>query len=214
MIFTNVRSYSGPGVLNNIQVAPSSSSLMFPQSRGMVRQNIHIPSKVQVVVSRTYEEQVSIIQDGKKIKWGEPFWNLFHVLAEKVRESEFSRVRAGLLNLVLTICSNLPCPECTGHATRYLNAINFNTIRTKEDFKKMIYVFHNSVNARKQYPIYPEEKLTKYETGNIIAIIENFMRHFMNNHKSFHLIADDMQRRQISVSVKRWLHDNIGSFNA
>lgn len=207
MIFTNARSYNGARGTNPQQETP----MLFAHSRPP-QQRIHIPTKVQVVQFQTYEEQVSIIQDGKKIKWGEPFWFLFHVLAEKVKESEFPRLRAGLLNLVMTICSNLPCPECTGHATRYLNGINFNTIRTKEDFKMMLYVFHNSVNARKQYPMYPIEKLDKYTHGNVIPIIENFMRHFLQNHKSFHLLADDMHRRQISGSVRKWFQDNIGAF--
>jgi hypothetical protein len=208
MIFTNARSYNGAGAMNKIQ----DTSMMFSQGR-MPNQNIiHIPNKVQVVKFQTYEEKVSVIQDGKKIKWGEPFWFLFHVLAEKVRESEFPRLRAGILNLVLTICSNLPCPECTGHATRYLNGINFNTIRTKEDFKMMLYNFHNTVNARKQYPVYPVEALSKYALGNVVPIIENFMRHFLQNHRSFHLLADDMQRRQISGTVARWFRENIGAF--
>lgn len=204
MIFTNMRSYSGAAA------APKEASLIFTKGRPL----IHIPNKVQVVTSQTYEEQVSIIQDGKKIKWGEPFWFLFHVLAEKIKESEFPRLRAGLLNLVLTICQNLPCPECTGHATRYLNGINFNIIRTKDDFKMMLFDFHNSVNIRKQYPVYPIEHLSKYALGNVIPIIENFMRHFLKNNKTFHLIADDMHRRQISVSVNSWFRENISAFHS
>lgn len=176
------------------------------------RTTIHIPSKVMVVTSQTYEEKVSSVQNGKKIKWGEPFWILFHVLAEKIKESEFPRLREGLLNLVLTICSNLPCPECTNHAIQYLNGINFNTIRTKNDFKDMMYNFHNSVNVRKEYPIFPREGLEKYSRGNVIPIIENFMLHFLVNHKNFHLLADDIQRRRISQGVKKWFIENIGAF--
>jgi hypothetical protein len=208
MIFTNARSYRGTGATS----LPHESSLVFTNSRPP-KPNIHTPTQVRIVKSHTYEEQVSIIQDGKKIKWGEPFWFLFHVLAEKIKESEFSRLRAGMLNLVLTICSNLPCPDCTDHATRYLNGINFNTIRTKEDFKMMMYVFHNAVNARKQYPEYPVEKLTKYTSGNMIPIIENFLRHFLKNHQSFALIADNMHRKKISGGVVQWFRENIGSFN-
>jgi hypothetical protein len=202
--FTNVRSSSIP---------PPTPLPMMQMRRMAVNTPVHIPNKVLVVKSQTYEEKVSIIQDGKKIKWGEPFWFLFHVLAEKVKESEFPRIRAGLLNLVFTICSNLPCPECTSHAVQYLNGINFNNILTKEDFKQMMYSFHNSVNVRKNYPIFPKEGLNKYSYGNVIPIIENFMRYFLVNHKNFHLLADDIQRRRISQGVNSWFRDNIGAFN-
>lgn len=192
--------------------ARSSSSYVPRNMMSFQKTTIHIPSKVLVVKSQTYEEKVSSIQNGKKIKWGEPFWNMFHVLAEKIKESEFSRLREGLLNLVFTICSNLPCPDCTTHAVQYLNGINFNTIRTKDDFKMMMYNFHNTVNVRKDYPIFPKEGLEKYARGNVIPIIENFMQHFLVNHRNFHLLADDIQRRRISEGVKKWFQENIKCF--
>jgi hypothetical protein len=202
--FTNRRSVSTKE--NTMIFATSTNRFARPQIP------FHIPNKVTVVLSQTYEEKVSSIQDGKKIKWGEPFWFLFHVLAEKIKESEFPSLRAGLLNLIYTICSNLPCPECTSHAVQYLNGINFNTIQTKNDLKMMLFNFHNTVNARKNYPIFPLEKMDKYTKGLVVPVIENFMRHFLINHKNFHLIADDMQRRQISAGVRGWFRDNIGSF--
>lgn len=191
----------------------SSFSSHSPQIiMGFPKVPIHIPSKVLVVKSQTYEEKVSAIQNGKKMKWGEPFWILFHVLAEKIKESEFPRLRESLLNLVYTICSNLPCPDCTNHAVQYLNGINFNTIRTKEDFKMMMYNFHNAVNRRKDYPIFPKEGLEKYSRGNVIPIIENFMQYFLINHKNFHLLADDIQRRRVSDGVRKWFKENIQAF--
>ena len=187
--------------------SPSPQVLM-----GFPRVQVHIPSKVLVVKSQTYEEKVAAIQNGKKMKWGEPFWILFHVLAEKIKESEFPRLRESLLNLIFTICSNLPCPDCTNHSIQYLNGINFNTIRTKEDFKMMMYNFHNAVNRRKDYPIFPKEGLEKYSRGNVIPIIENFMQFFLINHKNFHLLADDIQRRRVSDGVRKWFKDNIQAF--
>jgi hypothetical protein len=176
------------------------------------KKSVHIPSNVSIVTAHPYEEQIAKIQDGKKVKWGEPFWNLFHILAEHIKESEFARLRAGLLNIIYLICSNLPCPTCTTHAIHYLNGINFNAIRTKEDLKTMLFNFHNAVNARKGYPIYPNEKLDKYVNANVVVVINIFMTHFLEKSGSFRLIADNMQRRQISTSVKEWFQTNIGCF--
>ena len=213
MHFTNVRAMKH--TTNN---RPNIENTMLLTNTRMLRvpmktMNVQPPPDTNApIISKTYEEKVISIQDGKKMRWGEPFWFLFHVLAEKVRESEFPRLRIGLLSLVVTICSNLPCPECTMHAKNYLNGINFNLIITKDDFKQLFYNFHNMVNARKKYPIYPKEQLDKYKTGNLIPIIQNFMYHFLATHKSFHLIADDIQRRRISDGVKKWFQENISSF--
>ena len=83
-----------------------------------------------------------------KVKWGEPTWFLLHTLSVKIKDSEFGRVRQDLLNKIYAICTNLPCPTCSQHAKTYLDGINFNSIQTKEDLIKMLFVFHNSVNQR------------------------------------------------------------------
>jgi len=208
MIFTNPRAT----IKNNIS---TKQPLLFTNNITFIPiRPRHIPSNVSVVTSETFEEKVAVIQNGKKIKWGEPFWNLFHVLAEKVKDNDFPHIRAGLLNLIFTICSNLPCPDCTQHAVSYLNGINFNTIQTKEQFRDMLYHFHNAVNIRKGYPIYPKERLEeKYKLGNLIPIIEEFMRHFLAKPTSFRLIADDLQRKRVSHSIKEWFINHMYAFS-
>jgi len=208
MIFTNPRAT----MKNNISMKPQ---LMFTNNISFIpAKPKHIPSNVSVVTSETFEEKVAAIQNGKKIKWGQPFWNLFHVLAEKVKENDFPLIRTSLLNLILTICSNLPCPDCTQHAVTYLNCINFNLIQTKDQFRDMLYHFHNAVNIRKGYPIYPKERLeAKYRNGKLIPIIEEFMRHFLAKPTNFRLIADDMQRRRVSNSIKEWFIHHMYAFS-
>ena len=90
----------------------------------------------------------------KKMKWGEPTWFLFHTLACKVKEDCFQKVRGDLLNHIYSICVNLPCPMCANHAKEYMKNINFNTIRTKQDLIDMLYVFHNAVNKKKNFPYF------------------------------------------------------------
>lgn len=175
---------------------------------------VHKPSNVSVVHAKTFEEQVSAIQNGKKIRWGEPFWNFFHILAEKVREDEFQTVRKGLLDMIFIICSNLPCPDCTQHAVTYLSGINFNTIQTKGQLKDMLYNFHNAVNVRKGYPIYPRENLDeKYKCGILQAAFQEFMRHFTSKTHNFRLLSDQMQRTRISKNIYEWFFKNGFAFH-
>lgn len=148
----------------------------------------------------------------KPMRWGAPTWIFFHTLAEKVSEEHFALIRKPLLNMVSNICANLPCPDCAGHAREYMSKINFNTIQTKRDFINLFYVFHNTVNERKGFPIESPEILSTYANYNLVAVISNFIYFFENKHMSPRLMADDFMRRQVSASVKQWLSANIQYF--
>jgi hypothetical protein len=95
----------------------------------------------------------------KKMSWGEPTWILFHVLAEKIKDEEFSQIRPELLEVIYTICSNLPCPDCANHASMYLNDIRYKNIQTKEQLKTMLFQFHNTVNKKKDFAIFMSKNL-------------------------------------------------------
>ena len=80
------------------------------------------------------------------------------------KEESFHYIRVELLNNIYSICVNLPCPVCSAHAKEYMEKINFNTIRTKEDLKNMLFQFHNNVNLRKNVYLFPREQLDeKYD---------------------------------------------------
>jgi len=152
---------------------------------------------------------------GKKVKWGEPTWYLFHTLSVKIKESEFSKIRQDLLNNTYAICCNLPCPDCANHAKIYLDSINFNTIQTKEDYKRMMFNFHNSVNKRKGYPQFNYADLDpKYSNAITVNIIRNFMVHFQDRYRSIKLIASDLHRAQLSNKLKEWFNQVISSFDS
>ena len=151
---------------------------------------------------------------GKKVKWGEPTWFLFHTLSVKIKDGEFARIRQDLLNNTYAICCNLPCPDCANHAKIYLDSINFNTIQSKEDYKRMMFQFHNSVNKRKGYPQFDYAELdSKYSKAITSNIIRNFMVHFQDKYRSFKLIASDLHRAQLSNVLKKWFNDAISSFD-
>jgi hypothetical protein len=211
MLFTNPRAT----VKNAPHPVEQKPLLLFTSNRRSVfRRPVEPPKQVTVVHAQTYESQVAAVQGSKKIKWGEPFWNLFHVLAEKIREEEFHHVRQGLLNLIYSICSNLPCPDCTNHAVHYLNGVNFNAIQTKAQLRDMLYNFHNAVNIRKGYPLYPKDQVeSKYSKGNLHVIIQQFWQHFLAKTYNFRLISDDLARKRLSNSIQKWFDHNIHYFH-
>ncbi len=148
--------------------------------------------------------------DKKKMIWGEPTWWFLHTVAHKV--VDFPKVRSGLLNIIYQTCVNLPCPVCAKHAKTYLDGINFNTIQTKEDLKRVLFVFHNVVNERKGVPLFPADELdAKYSTANTRNIFNNFIRHFQDRNRSPGLIADDLFRAKLAREFVGWFNAN-GSF--
>jgi hypothetical protein len=181
-------------------------------NQGLINKHRHASSDIQSPAPIIKTQPTN--PEKKSMKWGEPVWFLFHTLAYKVNENTFSIIRKDLINIIYTICSNLPCPDCAKHATQYMNSINFNSIQTKEQLKDMLFIFHNTVNKKKGFPIFPHDELdSKYSKANTLNIIKNFMVTFENKHKSIHMISDDMYRIRISNNLKIWFNANIQYFS-
>ena len=149
----------------------------------------------------------------KKMKWGEPVWFFFHTIAEKVKPESFSIIRMELLQLVTSICRNLPCPTCSEHATKYLENTNINTVKTKEQLIEFFYTFHNEVNKRKGFAQFPRELLQeKYSKANTLNIINHFLVNLLDKSYSIRMIADDFHRKRLVDDIKKWLAANFQHF--
>ena len=154
---------------------------------------------------------------GKKMKWGEPIWTLFHTMAQKVDPNEFSRLRVEIIDLIRTVCNTLPCPDCTAHASHYISQVNWSAIRSKEDLINMLFVFHNSVNQRKGHPLFPRDKLeATYGPKNLAEVSRVFMFHYedKNSRGPNSAIATKFHRLRVAMELKKWFNQNIQYFNA
>ena len=150
----------------------------------------------------------------KGMKWGEPTWFLLHTLAEKIKDDQFVNIRASLLNIIYLICTNLPCPDCSNHAKTYLDGINFNTVQTKTQLKRLLFDFHNTVNKRKGYALFDYAELDeKYSKAVTINIIYNFMHFYNSKSFSIKMIANDIYRNRIIETIKNWFNMNIRCFD-
>ena len=200
----------------NIQYNRFTQSNSYSQSLPTMmsrRKNIPMSNIAPIVAS---SKNVPLPNDSStpKMVWGPAIWFLLHTLAEKIKEDAFLNIRVELLNNIYAICTHLPCPICSEHAKEYLGKINFNTITTKVQLKYMLFNFHNEVNNRKGYPIFNIDELNeKYLKANTINIIQNFMIHFKDKHRSPKLMADDLQRARIASSLQEWFRTNIIYFD-
>ena len=80
--------------------------------------------------------------------WGPPVWTFFHVLAEKVNENAYPIIKNQLFLIVQKIFGFLPCPECSRDALGFLGIVKINDLRSKTDFKNMLFFFHNHLNSK------------------------------------------------------------------
>ena len=203
MLFTNSKGYPPDYIFNNRNANMSN--------RNYYSVNVYKPSvqNQESQVTKVNED----LQKQKSMKWGEPIWFFFHTVAEKVRSESFHIVKQDLLNIIYKVCANLPCPMCANHAIEYMNKINFNAIQTKEQLKDLLFVFHNSVNVRKKFPIFMRKDLDeKYSRANTINIIQHFLNIFQQKTSNIHMIANNMHRTSITNEIKTWFNNNIQHF--
>jgi hypothetical protein len=95
-----------------------------------------------------------------------------------------------------------------------MNKINYNAIQNIEQLKDLFFVFHNSVNVRKKFPIFLRKDLDeKYSKANTINIIQNFFNAFQYKNSNMHMIANNMHRIRTINFIKEWFNSNIQHFN-
>ena len=211
MIFSNNYNRSSNSY-NKSQTAMQQSAMQHQQ---LIQQPRVMPIQIYnytpnpIAVRRTEPESPVV-----KLKWGRPIWTFFHVMAQKMKEEYFNSIIGGFMQMITSICSVLPCPVCSKHAMEYINSVNVNNIRTKQDLINFFYTFHNVVNKRKNYPVFSREAvISTYENTNIYYVLKEFMFHFEDKHKSSKLIVDDFMRRRVVPQIKSWINSNIQYFN-
>ena len=56
--------------------------------------------------------------------WGPSTWIFMHTLAANVKETSFPIIGPSLILILIQICNNLPCPECSQHAKQFWSKVN------------------------------------------------------------------------------------------
>ena len=144
-------------------------------------------------------------------QWGPPIWFFFHILAEKIKEDSFPIIGHQIINQIIQICYNLPCPECSQHAKMFWARTNLQTIKTKNDLKNVLFTFHNMVNRRNNIQPFPHDRLEMYKKGNIIRSFNMFIANF-NTNGNMTLLTGAFHRNRLLTSLKKWMINNISHF--
>jgi hypothetical protein len=137
--------------------------------------------------------------------WGPAVWSLFHTLAEKLNPNAYNQVVPSLFGMIVQICKVLPCPECSRDASIFLAKIKLSDYKTKDEFKNMLYLFHNFVNAKKRKPLYNYANMNKYTNMNLFFVVNDFIAKY-NTKGNMKLLAESFQRSFVIKNFIKWFN--------
>lgn len=135
--------------------------------------------------------------------WGSSVWNLFHTIAHKIKEDKFAFHKSNIIYIIENICNTLPCPECSKDATAMLKKVDFAQINSKEDFKLLMFNFHNAINTKLKKPLFDFNELDdKYSKANIDAIYNNLNIIYTSNSNVPQLMSSSFHRHHLFPKIK------------
>ena len=145
--------------------------------------------------------------------WGPITWSFLHTFVEKIKDEEYDNEKQRILYFIKKICDNLPCPDCKQHASRYLKALEVKHIEKKEDFKKLLFTFHNNVNQRLNKNKENTEILERYQDNNTIKVFYEFVTTYSKPVHNNRLMMDSMNRNLIMKELVSYFQTNINKFS-
>jgi hypothetical protein len=143
--------------------------------------------------------------------WGPPIWTFIHTLTENINEIYFNKIKVGLFTMIKRICLFLPCPDCSNHANIFFMRVDVSKIKDKNEFKYMLYTFHNIVSKRKRKQLFHPRVLEKYKYISIPNAFDNFVNVY-NTKGNLNLIMESFQRSLVIKDLKLWLYNNHQCF--
>lgn len=146
------------------------------------------------------------------LEWGISTWHLLHYIGENIDSDFYNKEKYNIVNMVKTICYNLPCPDCAEHAKYYLKNINVNTLDTLEKYRILFFNFHNLVNKNIDKEPFDFTNLKKYKTYKLDAILNNFSIFYGKRYNvglQLSLESNEMHRKNIVKKVLTWFKNNF-----
>ena len=134
--------------------------------------------------------------------WGKTTWIFFHTIAEKIDNNKFKDSIEDIENIITLICGNLPCPECSKHASMEMKKVNFKSMTDKKQLQMMLFNFHNKVNSHLKKKIYNEDDLNIYKKANFNLIYNNFFIIFGSNSNIPQLMNQSFHRQYNLPKIK------------
>jgi hypothetical protein len=126
--------------------------------------------------------------------WGTYTWILFHWMSYQIKNEYFAEERTNLLQFIIDICGNLPCPNCREHASQYLSRMPLSMVKTKDNLIHYLYHFHNAVNIRGKKAYQPFSIIDRYKHVNFQLLMDSWNARFV--------YGNDIQRQDFLAKTR------------
>ena len=149
-----------------------------------------------------------------KTIWGPFIWRFLHLISLRIKDEYFESEKSNLIQYILCICDNLPCPHCSSHALVFLDKYKLKFIKTKEHLIKLLYLMHNDVNKSLNKPIIEEEKLYEiYKPYNFEFFALNYFKLNKSIHSGEKMMIYSLRRKQFLKEFYEYMKNNIYKFD-
>ena len=143
--------------------------------------------------------------------WGKITWFLFHGMLEKISNENFVKHRIMIIELIVEICSLLPCPTCQQHATNHVKFIH--RVTTLAELRKFMFMFHNFVNEKTNKPVVNENELLKYKNINMKRVLSLFYKVYERNRYNNRNFNEQMARKRLVYKMRKFFNENPTIFD-
>lgn len=149
----------------------------------------------------------------KKSEWGPIIWKTLHCIPTKIKDDEFLNEREQIIKIITNICSNLPCPQCSSHATGMIRRHKLRDIKTKRDMISFVHFMHNQVNKRLKKKQYAIQELEDYNKYNIRTVLSDYYSLNINMRAGEKMMLYSYHRKAFLESFQKYFNQNISKFS-
>ena len=149
----------------------------------------------------------------KKAVWGPIIWKTLHCLTYKIKDEHFSTQKTKLIDIIIKICSNLPCPVCSNHAQGMIKKYRLQFIKNKQDLIRILFLMHNEVNKRLKKVEFKFENLTIYDSLQLRDVLTEYYNTNINMHLGEKMMLYSFHRKKFLTIFKEYVNQNIEYFS-
>ena len=144
-----------------------------------------------------------------KSKWGPIVWNMIHCLTLKIKPNFFEQEKGNILMMLNNICTNLPCPICSVHASQYIRKNKMHLVKTKQELVAFIFNMHNDVNKRLKRKLASKDVLKTYEQIKFADVCNDFFRIIFMGVRNNRMIMHSMHKEIASNKIYKILKGTL-----
>ena len=131
----------------------------------------------------------------------------YHSVQLIKEKATFKQDIQNAINIIVTICYNLPCPICSQHAKVHLAKYSLSKINTRNKLKQFVFVFHNTINKDLHKPQFTQDGLVMYKSMDFNIILNQFF-YVIKNIRTAGLTLYSFHRDDIIIRLRKYFIEN------